>query len=318
MISRKAVMIGINDYPNNPLEACVPDANRMFNILSKNHDESPNFSCKKYVSTETKVTKAALKDIIVELFDTNCEVALFYFSGHGFEGNKKIKASLVTQLPDQSDVGVELEFLMEKANDSKAKQVVIILDCCFSGAAGNLKFLDNLTVLRKGVSILTSSHESQVSFESPTGGILTDIVVEALEEGAADTLGFVTVAGIYEFADKLLGPWDQRPLFKANIESMIPLRKSKPKIDMETLRKLPTLFPKADYIFPLDPSYEPEAEPKGHDNEGTFSQLQKYNRNGLLLPIGEEHMYFAAINSKSCELTPLGKYYWKLLKENKI
>ncbi len=88
--------------------------------------------------------------------------------------------------------------------------------------------------------------------------------------------------------------------------------------NINTKNKLPILFPKADYIFPLDSTYEPEAEPKGHENEETFLQLQRFNRNGLLLPVDEEHMYFAAINNKSCILTPLGKYYWKLCKEDKI
>lgn len=315
---RKALIIGINDYPTSPLKACIPDANRIANILAKNFDASPNFSCRKLISSDTTVTKSVLKDAIIELFSTDNEVTLFYFSGHGSEQSKKTKSSLVTQDANAGDMGVELEFLMEKANDSKAKHVVIILDCCFSGDAGNVAFLKNLSVLNEGVSILTSSHKTQISFESPTGGIFTDMVVEALEEGAADTLGLVSVAGIYEFADKLLGPWDQRPIFKANISSMVPLRKSKPKIALETLRRLPGLFPTPDYNFPLDSSYEPEAEPKGHENESTFLELQRLHRTGLLLPVDEEHMYFAAINNKSCSLTPLGKYYWKLTKDGKI
>jgi uncharacterized caspase-like protein len=315
---RKALVVGINDYPTSPLNACVPDANRMANILTKNSDESPNFTCKKLLSSDIKVTKNSLKEAIIDLFSLDPDVALFYFSGHGCEANSKTKSSLVTPDADAGELGVPLEFLVEKANESKAKQVVIILDCCFSGDAGNIAFLGNLSGLREGVSILTSSHKTQVSFESATGGIFTDIVVEALEEGAADTLGFVSVAGIYEFADKLLGPWDQRPIFKANISRMIPLRKSKPKIALEILRKLPKLFPAIDFSFPLDPTYEPEAEPKGHENEAVFSDLQKLRHAGLILPIDEDHMYFAAINNKSCGLTPLGKYYWKLSKDGKI
>lgn len=315
---RKALIVGINDYPNSPLAACIPDANRMNNILSKNFDETPNFSCEKLISSDRNITKSVLKDAIIDLFSTDCDVALFYFSGHGCEETNRTKPSLVTQDAKGSDMGVELDFLMDKANGAAAKQVVIILDCCFSGAVGNLAFLNNLSVLRKGVSILTSSHESQKSFENLNGGIFTDIVVDALDEGASDTLGLVTVAGIYEFADKLLGPWDQRPIFKAYNTCMIPLRRCQPKIALEILRKISLFFPTSDHIYHLDSTFEPEAEPKGHDNENKFSILQKYNRNGLLVPVDEEHMYFAAINNKSCVLTPLGKYYWKLAKENKI
>lgn len=315
---RKALIVGINDYSFSPLKACIPDANRMYNILSKDFDETPNFSCKKIISSEVNIDIPFLKESIIDLFSTDSDVALFYFSGHGTEPGKASKACLVTQDANAYNEGVELEFLMQIANDSKAKQVIIILDCCFSGAAGNIAFLKNLSLLREGVSILTSSHESQVSFEDPNGGIFTNIIVEALEGGAADTIGFVTVAGIYSFADKLLGPWDQRPIFKANISKMLYLRKCKPAISLELLRKLPKLFPTSDFVFPLDATYEPEAEPKGHSNEIIFSELQKLNRVSLLIPHDAEHMYFAAINGKSCGLTPLGKYYWTLANENKL
>ena len=315
---RKALIVGVNDYNFSPLKACIPDANRMYNILSKDFDETPNFSCKKIVSSDVTIDISFLKESIIDLFSTDCDVALFYFSGHGSEPDKIHKACLVTQDATALNQGVELEFLMQIANDSRAKQVIIILDCCFSGAAGNIAFLKNLSVLREGVSILTSSHESQVSFEDPKGGIFTNIIIEALEGGAADTIGLVTVAGIYSFADKLLGPWDQRPIFKANISKMLHLRRCKPFISLEILRKLPKYFPDADHVFPLDPTYEPEAEPKGHLNEEIFNELQKLNRVSLLIPLDEEHMYFAAINSKACALTPLGKYYWTLAKENKL
>jgi len=38
----------------------------------------------------------------------------------------------------------------------------------------------------------------------------------------------------------------------------------------------------------------------------------------LVVPVGEDHMYYAAINSKSCKLTILGEHYWKLVKKNRI
>ena len=49
-----------------------------------------------------------------------------------------------------------------------------------------------------------------------------------------------------------------------------------------------------------------------------LKSLQKLESVDLVEPVDEEHMYFAAMNSKSCRLTPLGKYYWKLLKDDRI
>ena len=39
---------------------------------------------------------------------------------------------------------------------------------------------------------------------------------------------------------------------------------------------------------------------------------------GLIVPVGEEHMYYAVMNSKSCRLTALGAQYWRLAGENKL
>jgi len=315
---RKALIIGINDYIFGSLTGCISDANRICNFLSRDFDDSPNFGCKKLISSDTTIDIPELKQNIIDLFSFDCEVALFYFSGHGSEPTSTSRSCLVTQDAKTYNEGVELNYLLDMANTSKAKEVVIILDCCFSGAIGNVNFFNNISSLREGVSILASSHFTQVSMDTTNGGVFTTIICDALDGGAADTIGLVTIASIYSFADKLLGVWDQRPILKSNVSRMIPLRKCKPLVALDTLRKLPIYFNDPDDEFQLDPSFEPEAEPKGHDNEKIFADLQKYNRTGLLNPIGEEHMYFAAINSKSCGLTPLGKYYWQLAKRSQL
>ena len=39
---------------------------------------------------------------------------------------------------------------------------------------------------------------------------------------------------------------------------------------------------------------------------------------GLIEPVNEDHMYYAAMNSESCKLTALGYHYWQLVKKGKI
>jgi hypothetical protein len=315
---RLALVVGINDYSFSPLLGCIPDANRIVNTLSRDYDDTPNFTCKKVISSEEMIDIPKLKQYIIQLFSFDHEVALFYFSGHGTEPTATSRACLVTQDARTYNEGLELDFLMEIANKSKAKEVVIILDCCYSGAIGNSNFLNNITTLREGISILASSHHTQTSKDSPTGGVFTKIICDALIGGAADTIGLVTVASVYSYVDKLLGAWEQRPIFKSYISKMIHLRRSKPYVALDILRKLPSYFKNADDEFQLDPTFLSSEESKNHDNEIVFSALQKYNRASLLTPIGEEHMYFAAINSRSCALTPLGKYYWLLASRGKI
>lgn len=59
---------------------------------------------------------------------------------------------------------------------------------------------------------------------------------------------------------------------------------------------------------------------KGHDpaKAAIFKHLQKFTSVGLVIPVDEEHMYYAAMNSKSCRLTALGYQYWRLVKEKRL
>ena len=84
------------------------------------------------------------------------------------------------------------------------------------------------------------------------------------------------------------------------------------------LRQIITLFPNADYKLPLDPSFEPTEEPRNNANEAIFSGLQKLRAARLIEPVDEEHMYYAAMNSKGCILTALGKHYWGMVKAGRI
>lgn len=71
-------------------------------------------------------------------------------------------------------------------------------------------------------------------------------------------------------------------------------------------------------VHSLDPSYE-DTE-KGHDpvRVEVFKDLQKMEGVGLIVPVDEEHMYYAAMNSTGCRLTALGAQYWRLAKEKKL
>ena len=68
----------------------------------------------------------------------------------------------------------------------------------------------------------------------------------------------------------------------------------------------------------LDDTYEPDSANPNAENVKKFGVLQKYNRVNLVIPVGAEHMYYAAMENKSCKLTPLGIHYWNLVKNNRI
>jgi hypothetical protein len=313
---RRALIAGIDEYPKSPLRGCVNDANEVARLLKTHQDGSPNFECQILTAPPFPITRAILKGKINDLFRDEADVALLYFSGHGFASN--LGGYLVTPDATRYDEGVSMVDVITIAKDSPVREVVVLLDCCYSGALGALPALNNQTVLREGISLLTASRGSQVSVEIRGRGLFTSLLCAALEGGASDVLGKVTIASVYAYADQTLGAWEQRPLFKALVSQLISLRNCSPVVPLEVLRLLPKYFPRADADLPLDPSFEPDAEPRHPKNEEIFSHLQKYRAARLVVPVGEEHLYYAAMNSKSCKLTPLGQFYWSLANTGKL
>jgi hypothetical protein len=209
--------------------------------------------------------------------------------------------------------------VLKLANDSKASEVVILLDCCFSGQLGNVPAVDNTRVfLREGISILTAGRGNQVSVEAGGGGVFTSLVIDALEGGAANLLGAVNAPAIYAYVEAALGAWDQRPLFKSHVSSLLELRCCRPPIDRDILRRLPTLFPLPAEDLALDPSFEPTSAIADSFNVCRMRELQALARLHLVVPVNAPHMYDAAMQSAVCQLTPSGRYYWRLAKDRRI
>lgn len=320
---KRALFVGLNDYPRIPLNGCVRDATLMRDMLQTHDDGSPNFDGR-LLTKAPQITRSELKEAIINLFGQPTDVALLYFSGHGFL-DKNLGGYLVTSDFTSNDEGVSMSDVLKLANESPAKEIVIILDCCHSGALGLSTTNSNNThvQLREECSVLTASRAEEPATEVDGQGTFTALVLDALSGGAADTVGKVTIASTYAYVDEVLGAWQQRPLLKANVSRLNLLRQCSPQVACETLRKLPDYFPTADHIFALDPSFEPFppdefTHERNEENEQIFLYLQKYRAARLVEPVGAEHMYFAAINAKACRLTKLGQFYWRLAQDGRI
>ncbi len=316
-MARRALIIGIDDYPHCPLQGCVNDAQKMEGVLSRHFNTNINFHCKVITSSSHTITRALLRQMISELFQQPADAAFLHFSGHGTVNG--LGGYLVTPDYCDYDVGIPMTEILALANQSKVNEVFITLDCCHSGAFGVLPAVSNeRIILADGVSVITATRSDQQALEAGGGGVFTSLLVEALEGGAAALLGEVSAASVYAYIDNALTAWDQRPMFKANVSRFLRLRESKPKLAITDVRKLVTHFPLPAESLPLSPAYEPSCEPHAGEKEQIFSELLKLRDAGLVEPIGEDHMYYAAINSKACGLTTLGKYYWRLVDGGKI
>lgn len=314
---QRALVIGIDDYPGAPLAGCVNDATRITDCLKYHGDGSPNFSVKLMTSTTQAITKPSLRQGIDALFAENAEVALLYFSGHGFINSSG--GWIVTPDFRSGDEGILMDEILNAANRSSVRDKIIILDCCYSGAFGSpVATGGSLAQLSDGLTVLTASARQEPALEQNGQGVFTSLLVDGLSGGAADLRGNVTPGSLYAYVDEALGAWDQRPIFKTNVSRFTVLRRVLARVPLDVLRRIKDYFPQPTAAFVLDPSYE-DTDPHANPEHVTiFKELQKYFSVGLVRPIGEEYMYFAAMNSKSCALTALGYQYWRLANEEKL
>ena len=172
----------------------------MSTLIERNGDGSKNFDS---VQILDKCDKATLSASIKKLFSGRADVALLYFSGHGADDDG---GYLVTTDFDATCYGVRMNDVMTWANESKCRNKVVILDCCFSGNMGESLLVNNKSVLGDGVTVIAASQPDETSVERNDiqHGLFTDLLLQGLSGGAADINGRITPAGLYSYVDQAL------------------------------------------------------------------------------------------------------------------
>jgi hypothetical protein len=316
---RKALIVGIDHYANVPdLHGCVSDAHSVMSVLERHGDGTVNFGVVLLAGTGRKdaVSRSMLKDRIAGLFDDDAEIALLYFAGHGHI--ESTGGYLIASDSTRGDEGVALGDVLALANASRARHKVIVLDSCHSGIAGSPTSDPRIAHLSEGLTILTASTGTQYATEENGAGVFTTLFVDALSGAAANLVGDVTPGSVYAHIDQSLGPWEQRPVFKTNVKNFVSLRRVEPPVSLLELRRIVELFPTPGFEFPLDPSFEPESERPNEANAKRFALLQKYNRVNLVVPVGETHMWHAAMRRRTCRLTVLGEHFRSLVDRGRL
>jgi len=326
---RKALIVGIDYYDSiSPLSGAVNDAYSVKSVLERNADGTLNFATPRLITgtgPTARITRAQLREAVGGLFDDDADIALFYFAGHGYiDGTGGF---LCASDCESGHDGLALAEVMSMANQSKAKNKVIILDSCHGGVAGTSAVAKQVAEISDGVTILTASTADQYAVETGGGsGVFTSLLVDALSGAAANLVGSITPGSVYAHIDQSLGNWAQRPVFKTNVKKFVSLRETDAPIELSDLQKLTVLFQHPTTQLALDPSYEPERS-GGEDpavpspnpaRTADFAALQNLVKVNLVRPVGATHMWHAAINSKACELTVLGQHYWNLVNQNLI
>ena len=129
---KKALVVGIDDYPTAPLKGCVNDTIEVASKFETNGDGSPNFGIVRITSNEENVTSARLMEALGELFSGDADTVVFYFAGHGIIDPTTNAGYIVTQDGKKPNWGISLSEIMGMANQAypRIKSSVIILDSC--------------------------------------------------------------------------------------------------------------------------------------------------------------------------------------------
>ncbi|MGZ8650243.1 MAG: caspase family protein, partial [Solirubrobacteraceae bacterium] len=152
------------------------------------------------------------------------ELLLLYFSGHGVlsQSRRFFFATSTTVLEYLRTTAIEDSFVNGAMHESRAKSIVLILDCCHSGAFGRgmtpksaLMVDVQHRFLGRGRVTLSASTELQYAFEEadpatginelvrpPPGSLFTSCLVNGLRTGEADTNedGEISVDELYDYA----------------------------------------------------------------------------------------------------------------------
>lgn len=317
---RKALVVGIDHYLHlPPLTGCVNDAIAVRQVLERHENLERNFDVKFVVGSGPGelVEKSELRQLVDELFGVEGEVALLYFAGHG--STDDVGGFLLASDSEGPEDGLPLAHVLAKANRSKMLHRIVVLDSCNSGIAGADPSLLRESTLAEGLTVLTATTRNQPAREQDGGnGLFTGLFLDALSGAAANLLGEISPGSVYAHIDQSLGSWQQRPVFKSNVSTFVSLRKVQPPIPLAEFRRIVEFFPSPGLQFKLDPSYEPEGPNPHPEHVEIFAILRKLNRVNLVVPVGEEHMYHAAINGTACRLTRLGEHYRRLVASGRI
>jgi uncharacterized caspase-like protein len=219
---RRALLVAADEYVDpalTQLRAPVGDVNALAEVLGD--AMLGDFEVGRMINRPTEETKRAIESFFEEARPG--DLLLLYMSGHGVLSQTRhfYFATASTELKWLRATAIEDTFVNDVMQHSRARSIVLIVDCCHSGA-----FARGLTpkgpsavdvVPRfegRGRVTLTASTELEYAFEeagrgdsvsnlgaSAPGSIFTRFLVEGIQTGAADANrdGEISIDEIYDY-----------------------------------------------------------------------------------------------------------------------
>jgi hypothetical protein len=209
-----AIVIGNEDYKSKQpslsyesnVKYAVNDA-KIFQEYLINTIGVPNTN----ITYLTNATSAQIKQAInkvkqLPLVNANAEI-IFYYAGHGLPDEKTKEQYLIPVDVNSSNLtfGLKINEIETELSSNNPKQVLLILDACFSGAARNESILSNRAVrvrpkenVIKGNSIIisaSSNEEASKAYDEMQHGMFTYFLLKKIQE----TKGNVDLQTLFDF-----------------------------------------------------------------------------------------------------------------------
>ncbi len=219
-MAKVALLIGVSEYPEglNSLPAAVKDISAFAKVLQD--PELGNFDSVEILPNPDRQTMESAIEALLEN-RTKEDLVLLFFSGHGIKDHAYNKLHFATRITRKNAQGrlivstaVSARFVHELINspsNRQLKRLVIILDCCFSGAfdpalsakdSGSIDLQSELGA--EGRIVLTASDSTQYAFEQKGTdlSIYTRYLVQGIETGLGDLDedGWVSVSELHDYA----------------------------------------------------------------------------------------------------------------------
>lgn len=197
---RYAVLIGNGSFPNepklHPLRCPSSDVEGMKCVLSD--------PARGAFGTVTALCDRPSHEVRLHIHETllaagRDDLVLLYYSGHGkpnLNGSLHL-ATADTSLKLLAATSVPVASIRDSINESSCRRIFLILDCCFSGSAGQA-FLkggveDQLQLVARGSGIYmmsaSTASETAEEKEGDRFSLFTKHLIDGLERGVADQDG---------------------------------------------------------------------------------------------------------------------------------
>ena len=230
IIIYKALLIGVNKYTDKTFVSLTNVSNDVLGIGGILGNSSVDYGQRNLLGAE------ATKDNIIEslqaFFECKNEDTLFlYWAGHGSADGNGYFIAYDTENNNKPNTAIEMNYVKELIENTNAKAVVVMFDCCYSGtvARGASDFRatmeSSLHVIGKGKVIIAACDDYQKAYEleNENHGRFTYHVLQGLKGNAADIKGNVNVFNLYTYVSEEMSKYPdlQTPVFNCTVTSPI-------------------------------------------------------------------------------------------------